>query len=169
MNTKELQNALAADLFVQRTALFAVLACDQLPARIDRTKQAAFIINLDSSADAGSHWVGLYFDGLSQFTYFDSFGLPPRQQSIKTFIKNNSNRPLVYNSRVLQDILTNSCGLYALYFVLKKARGATLNVILHPFSTLPNRQYINDRIISRLTLQLIGNNYKRLFVRFQDV
>ena len=169
MNTRDLQSILASDSFVQRTALFAVLACDQLPTRLDRTKQAAFIINLDSSADAGSHWVGLFFDGLSQFTYFDSFGLPPRQPSIKTFIKNNSNRPLVYNSRVLQDILTNSCGLYAVYFVLLKARGASLNVILHPFSTSPNRQYINDRLISRLTLQLIGNNYKRLSVRIQDV
>ena len=169
MNTRDLQSILASDSFVQRTALFAVLACDQLPTRLDRTKQAAFIINLDSSADAGSHWVGLFFDGLSQFTYFDSFGLPPRQPSIKTFIKNNSNRPLVYNSRVLQDILTNSCGLYAVYFVLLKARGASLNVILRPFSTSPNRQYINDRLISRLTLQLIGNNYKRLSVRIQDV
>ena len=169
MNTRDLQSILASDSFVQRTALFAVLACDQLPTRLDRTKQAAFIINLDSSADAGSHWVGLFFDGLSQFTYFDSFGLPPRQPSIKTFIKNNSNRPLVYNSRVLQDILTNSCGLYAVYFVLLKARGASLNVILRPFSTSPNRQYINDRLISRLTLQLIGHNYKRLSVRIQDV
>jgi hypothetical protein len=166
MNTRELQSILAADLFVQRTTLFAVLACDQLPARLDRTKQAAFIINLDSSSEAGSHWVGLFFNGLSQFTYFDSFGLPPREPAILSFIKNNSNRPLVYNSRVLQDILTNSCGLYAAYFVLKKARGANLKVILQPFSASASRQYINDRIITRLTLQIIGTNYKRLF---QDV
>jgi hypothetical protein len=169
MNTRELQSILAADLFVQRTNLFGVVACDQLPTRIDRTKQAAFIINLDSSKDEGSHWVGLFFNGLSQFTYFDSFGLPPREPAILAFIKNNSNRPFVYNSRVLQDIVTNSCGLYAVYFVLKKVRGASLKLILHPFSPSPARQYINDRLISRLTLALIGTTYKRLFRRFQDV
>jgi hypothetical protein len=160
MNTKELHTILAADVFVQRTSFFSVLACDQLPPRIDRTKRAAFIINLDLSTDKGSHWVGLFFNGLSQFTYFDSLGLPPLQRHILSFIKNNSDRRLIYNTRALQDILSNSCGLYALYFVLLKARGASLNCILRPFSTSSNRQYINDRIISRLVLHLIGNTYR---------
>ena len=148
MNTRDIHKILAADMFVHRFN-FKVLARDQLPTHIDRTKPAAFIINTDPSDRPGLHWVGLYFDGLGHFEYVDSFGLPPLHDEIETLIAHNTTQPLTYNTRGLQDILSNTCGLYVLYFILIKSRGGSMRRVVTPFTT-SHRQRVNDRVVYRL-------------------
>ena len=68
---------------------------------------------------------------------------------ISRFVERNSNKPLVYNTRTLQDVLSNTCALYVIYFLLIKIRGGTMRRVLLPFGS-GHRQRINDRIIYRL-------------------
>ena len=148
MNTDQIQRILDSDICVSRIGA-KVLACDQLPTYIDRSRRAAFVINTDPSDMPGSHWVGLYYDAAYRFEYFDSFGLQPVHAQIVSFIRRNSNRPLLFNSRHLQDTVSAVCGLYCIYFLLVKCRGGSMQRVLYPFSS-STRQWQNDRIIYRL-------------------
>lgn len=149
MNTNQIKRILLADVFVRRAHIVRVLPRDYLPTYIDRQKVAVFIINTDTSDRPGSHWIGLFYDGVGRFHYFDSFGLPPLHRDIVTFIEHNSSTPFLYNSRTLQDVLSDTCGLYAIYFILIKCRGGTMQRVLIPF-TSSHRQFVNDRVIWRL-------------------
>lgn len=155
MNSQQIRDILEGDIFVRRIPFVRVLARDQLPTQMERTRPAAFIINTDPITLPGSHWVGLYYNGVGEFTYFDSFGFGPLNSEIVYFIENNSNRPFLYKPCVLQDIPSDTCGLYAIYFIMIKARGGSLSRVLLPFQTSGRRQHINDRIIIRLTHQWI--------------
>ena len=151
MNTQEIKTILLGDPHLQRLTLVDVCACDQLPTYIEPTKAAAFIVNTDKGTDRGSHWVAIYIDTFANCTYFDSFGFGPLYSEIVNFITRNTTKPLIYNSRMLQDVGSTSCGLYAIYFLLMKARGRSLAQIVQRFLAT-NQQYKNDRII-KLTIQ----------------
>lgn len=165
MNTREIFRLISSDLFVKRYPLVRVLARNQLPRYIDRTKPAVFVVNTDPSWRPGSHWVGLHYDGMGQFEYFDSFGLPPTvYRNIHRFITRNSDRPVGYNSRILQDVLSDYCGLYVIHFVLMKARGANMKDLLRIFPA-ETKQWRNDRIVYRLLrpkLLKFGAKFERL-------
>ena len=149
MNTQQIYKILLSDSFVRRSPLIRVLARDQLPHHIDRTRTAVFIINTDASTNSGLHWVGLYYNGVGTFFYFDAFGLPILNSDIMTFVQTNSDRPLIYNTRHVQDCLSIACGLYAIYFMLIMCRGGTLRRVLQPFDS-SHRQFVNDKIVARL-------------------
>ena len=48
-----------------------VYSRDNLP---NRTKDGAYVINLDKHYDIGTHWIPLYVNAKTM-TYFDSFGV----------------------------------------------------------------------------------------------
>ena len=52
-----------------------------------KTKDGAYVINLDKYSDTGTHWVALYVYN-NDVTYFDSFGVEHIPKEIKTFINN---------------------------------------------------------------------------------
>ena len=68
-----------------------------------KTKDGAYVINLDEYSDIGTHWVALYVQN-NVVTYFDSFGVQHIPKEIKTFIdypssiKTNMFRIQAYNS-----------------------------------------------------------------------
>ena len=154
MNSDQILKVLLSDLLVRRVPSVKVLACDQLPDHINPTKTAAFVINTDPISLPGEHWVALFYNGLGRFYYMDSYGLPPLNDYIVTFIKAHSTRPYVYNPRALQHIINSTCGLYCIYFVLIKARGGTMKHFHTPF-TGTYHQYVNDMIIQRLTRPVV--------------
>ena len=74
-----------------------VYSRDNLP----KTKDGAFVINLDKYADVGTHWVALYVSKASpkdvndnNATYFDSFGVEHIPKEIKAFINRPSSSAL---------------------------------------------------------------------------
>ena len=56
-----------------------------------KTKDGAYVINLDEYSDIGTHWVALYVCN-NYVTYFDNFGVEHIPKEVKTFI----NRPLSF-------------------------------------------------------------------------
>ena len=67
--------------------LNGVYSRDNLP---DKTKDGAYVINLDEYSDIGTHWIALYVN-TKTVTYFDSFGVEHIPKEIKNFIKNDKN------------------------------------------------------------------------------
>ena len=56
---------------------------------LKKKKDGAYVINLDEYADAGTHWIALFYRR-SEIIYFDSFGVEHVPEEIKEFIGNKN-------------------------------------------------------------------------------
>jgi hypothetical protein len=75
-----------------------------------------YIINMDNSDKPGSHWVALFIDTQKRPYYFDSFGcIYPLE--VEAFMK-RTGKPLQYSKVHVQNINSNCCGYYCMYFCL---------------------------------------------------
>lgn len=117
---------------------------DMIPS--PESRPAAFIVNTDSSREDGEHWVALIVTKRNRCIYFDPFGFPPLHRDIINFIKREAPEGLFYSSMSLQNISSDVCGKYCVYFVERLARGDSLRTFLIKFSsnTFENDSYIND-------------------------
>lgn len=161
MDNKEISEIILRDPQAKRV-FRGVFPRDTLPRKrgIESKRRSVYIINTDHSGGPGEHWVALWFDGNNRAEYFDSFGLPPAHVTIKNFIDRNSVYPVKYNQRLFQSLTSSVCGVYVLYYVLMKSRGATLGRIQQWFKT--NNLFGNDRRVRSLVTQ-ITKSHKRLF------
>jgi hypothetical protein len=117
MNTLQLECALK-----HVAPRVGVYAADQIP----RGRTRGFIVNTQGAHLPGEHWVA-FWENNGKLEFFDSFGQKPTYygfQSTKT-----------YNTVVLQSPDSNTCGLYALFYVMCKSRGYTLEQIQNMFCT----------------------------------
>ena len=67
-------------------------------------------INLDSVFRGGTHWTCFLVIDNKSF-YFDSFGGQP-----DTFLLKQLPKPIIYHNYNIQDIISQLCGSYCLYF-----------------------------------------------------
>lgn len=89
--------------------LVGVFSKDKLPIT---NKDGGYIINLQDSDDGpGTHWTAFYVEGSSK-VYFDSFGVIP-PLSVQRFLRNK----YVYSTKHIQNIQSEICGYYVLYFI----------------------------------------------------
>ena len=112
-----------------------VYSRDNLP---NKTKDGAYVINLDEYSNIGTHWIALYVKN-NDITYFESFGVEHIPKEIKAFI----NRPL---SSVFQNknIKTNffriqaydliMCGYFCIGFINFMFKGKSLTEYTNLFS-----------------------------------
>ena len=114
MDTNRLKKML---LGTECSAETTVLACDQLPEQ-KPSPNTAFIVNLEESWRPGNHWIVLYIVDDNCVELFDSLVTSPdiNNKYIKSFI--SKYKILKKNAGVrLQNELSESCGLYCVYFV----------------------------------------------------
>ena len=67
-------------------------------------------VNIDDGSQGGSHWVCFYIKDTKSY-YFDSFGSSPGK-----FLLNQLLKPIIYHNYKIQDIDSQLCGSYCLYF-----------------------------------------------------
>ena len=67
-------------------------------------------VNIDNGSQGGSHWTCFYIKDNKSF-YFDSFGGAPDK-----FLLNQLPKPIMYHNYKIQDINSQLCGSYCLYF-----------------------------------------------------
>ena len=163
MNNKEITTLLKSDPRARRV-FKGVFPRDRLPTTINNNNNnlpSAYIINTDRSSGPGEHWVCVWFDGHGRAEYFDSFGLPPTLVAIQNFISRNSYVRSNYNQRLCQSLVSSACGLYVLYYVLMKSRGASLFRIQQPFH--PHNLRTNDTKVRTLVSNLLRHRNRKLF------
>ena len=56
---------------------------------LSKTKDGAYIINLDGYESIGTHWIALY-ENAKNVIYFDSFGVEHTPKEIRKFIGNKN-------------------------------------------------------------------------------
>ena len=104
-------------------------------------KQTLFIYNLEPSYMGGSHWVATYVKD-NVINYFDSFGLPPFEELVNH--AKRKNLTLLHQNQQIQNLYSNTCGYYCLYFLNEMHKGKYYFDLLQVFSrdTYKNEEFI---------------------------
>jgi len=147
MNSAQLQCVLSNDR-VSRHHATLVCASDQLPNRVV-TYPYGLILNTQESSRPGKHWVSIWIQSDQKSEFFDSFGLGPSTYGFDTFLQRVSKR-YSYNGEVLQSANSDTCGLYALFYILLKVRDYQMSDILNYFSK--DDTLMNDLFLYRFAL-----------------
>ena len=126
-----------------------VYACDELPEQM--CGPSFLVINTSPAIRPTGHWVGLAIKKNNSAEYFDSYGMSPFGKIAK-FIENNSTY-CVYNQNLVQQLSSNLCGYYAIFFVYMAARGRSLGHVMARFGS---DSRINDKKIFREIHSIAG-------------
>ena len=87
-------------------------------------------VNIGNYQNGGSHWCAFYIKDNKSY-YFDSFGGQPDKFLLKQLPK-----PIIYHNYIIQDINSQLCGSYCLYFFYLIERMNYYDAIL--------KMYFND-------------------------
>ncbi len=131
MDSFQLTRALHAGCEEQFAGVYSV---DQLPGRMsDRPR--LLVVNTDISAGLGRHWVAIYLpsDGEAP-EFFDSTGRAPDSYhpSFERFLVAHGPKYKFQTLR-LQGYGSQTCGLFCLYYGLKRCAGRTMEEIVKFF------------------------------------
>ncbi len=109
----------------------SVFMSDTLPKHVKPNENG--IINLDVNANPGTHWVAYYNDSNSKYIeYVDSFGMPPNKNTEK-FLR-TSNKEIMYNTTDFQNLSSNACGYFAMYYIKERNKGRSVYDVLYSFA-----------------------------------
>ena len=94
------------------------------------TQPYSCVLNLSPSGHAGTHWIALFSKDGKMVEYFDSYG-----RDIPMEIREKiGQRHTVTNGITLQQVGSNVCGQYCIYFVWNRDKGRSLKSIVADFS-----------------------------------
>ena len=114
-----------------------IFMSDEIPKR----EVGYYIFNLDNSAgdyskeddtSIGNHWVGLSIKS-DKAEYFDPFGEPPHENIIKWLKKRRPKYEIWYNTSQIQNLESDRCGWYVLYFLTSTAKVTSFYDIIHSY------------------------------------
>lgn len=156
MYAGEIIEILKQDSCVMPKLFKGVFSSDTIPLLNDNV--FVLITNTKQSNEQGEHWVAVYRN--DDKTYFmDSFGRTPNQISRK-FAKNLSDKKItkfISNRKSYQHILSESCGLFTIVYVLAICHGLEQEEFLNYFKE-------NDQINNELKVHYFLRKYlKQLF------
>ena len=115
-----------------------VYSRDTLP---DKTKDGAYVINLNEHSDIRTHWIALYVNNKT-VTYFDSFGIEHIPKEVKKIIGNIN---IISNIYRIQNYDSIMCGYFCIVFIDYMFKGKSLTDYINLFSH--NNFKKNDDII----------------------
>jgi hypothetical protein len=107
-------------------------------------EKKAIVINTDPHDQPGAHWVCVYLNS-PVVEYFDSYGLAPMHRDIQDFIARHGKG--VHNPHVYQDLNTDVCGQYCVYYLHQRHRsGKTVRDWILPWkgTSLQRDHYVDQ-------------------------
>ena len=143
-------STLDIDRKLETSNFLGAFAFDELPPRQDN--DFSVIVNTESSTEAGEHWIAIIFKK-KKFYFIDSYGRSPVnalftkdfKNKIKDYFKDYHYK---YNPRMLQDIFSNMCGYYSIYFI-REMENKSLKQALSIFnSNLKNNDALVKEIVN---------------------
>jgi len=130
MNDGQIESLIGYDP-IASTLFQGVFSADRLPQ--NPPLPCCLIANTDPESRPGSHWVAFYIDGNGIGEYFDSYGRPPTVQAFKDFLQKNT-ADWIHNDRLLQGVLSSTCGQYCIFYLLHRCRSVPMSDIVTMFN-----------------------------------
>jgi hypothetical protein len=146
-----LSNIEIDDIMIRKKAIYyhRCVSKDELVKLTPET--GSYIINMDNSDKPGSHWVAIFIDAVKRPYYFDSFGCPEPKEC-EAFMK-RTKHPIQINTVHIQNMASNCCGYYCIFFCLFMTYhiGRTNKLdefvrIFDPINELKNRNILIERL-----------------------
>lgn len=113
-----------------------VFCRDDIPSS-RKMKGKWFIVNLDTLAGPGTHWVLVYNCRPQSCYYFDSYGVEPPVEVAK-FMFSTKKKNCEYNDFRLQLLGSTQCGWWCMYIAKLLNSGADFTQIIHSFANASN-------------------------------
>ena len=110
--------------------------CDQIPKSMK--VPYCIIVNTDNANESGDHWTCIRVEKVKAY-FIDSFGRDfedstfPKdfRKSVRKLFKDKS---IIQNNKLLQDLTSNACGYYCVYFLDKLSLNYTFKNIVSDFT-----------------------------------
>ncbi len=163
MNSVQLYNALRVILKPYKIKSFDVLSSDKIQSAISKSKSfpSVYIVNIlpSYSKTIMGHWVVIIIVNCKTLDIFDSFGknLVSYNQSLFRFLNNYT---VIQLFRSVQNIDSELCGQYTLWYIKQRMQGYNFSQINAMFSRNTKQ---NDEMIQSFynnLKPLILDNYK---------
>lgn len=104
------------------------------------------VVNTDVSTKPGKHWVAIYFVNSNSLEYFDSLSEEPNEQ-IAQFL---SQFKVIKNEKILQNLFSDACGQFCIYFVVKRSLGVSFNNIVKFLYKIKNADHFVKNFVNAL-------------------
>ena len=143
MDTVQLEDAIMRDPICAKI-FGGVKAADKLPSYVSNSHKF-YITNTQNLKEPGEHWVVIYSNMLPEF--FDSCGQSPEsyKKEFQYFLVNHGPN-YIHNERRLQNIDSDVCGNFCLFYIYHRSRNISMKRILKMFTTDLES---NDRLVTR--------------------
>ena len=135
---------------------YGTVPCDRLPRTLPHEGPTACIVNTDPHDEPGKHWIAIWTEG-NVSEIMDSYGLSLEVYGTTDPIVEWLNRHFKYqlhNGKSLQSLFSQSCGYYALMYLIDRAEGRSMQQFLNRFK---RNDYVNND-------HKVGEMMKRLIV-----
>ena len=113
-----------------------VFSADTIPTELLNSNNFSIVCNMSGVNERGSHFVTILVKP-DQVFYIDSLGLPPIIPEMYNFLQ-RLRKPMVFNSKQVQDFSSKFCGFFCILFVLN------FNFPSTPLSFQSNDLMLND-------------------------
>ena len=140
MNTLELETYMKADSLIS-SYYGGVVPKDLLP--LQTVKPSFYVVNLDTSDKAGSHWIVMFHRDDKMTEYFDPLGKKPDEEFVSYLTLQSQH--YIFNNRRCQSRVSNLCGQYCLFYCYFRSRGYSMQDILGMFDE--NNLLYNDQLV----------------------
>ena len=134
---------------------YGTVPCDRLPRTIPQEGPTAYIVNTDPHDEPGRHWIAIWTEG-NVSEIMDSYGLSLEVYGTTDPLLEWLSRHFKYqlhNGQRLQSLFSQSCGDYALMYLIDRAEGRSMQQFLNRFKK--NDYVNNDRKVGQMMKRLI--------------
>ena len=134
---------------------YGTVPCDRLPRTLPQEGPTAYIVNTDPHDEPGRHWIAIWTEG-NVSEIMDSYGLSLEVYGTTDPIMEWLDRHFKYqmhNGQSLQSLFSQSCGDYALMYLIDRAEGHSMQQFMNRFK---KDDYVNnDRKVGQMMKRLI--------------
>lgn len=107
------------------------------------------VANTDKLGAYGTHWVCMYVPRENSVEYFDSYAQEPNQYIAK-YLK--PFRRVVYSIKELQDLFTDVCGEFCIYFLINRSRNKSFREIeSYLYKRQDNDEFVDNYVENLFT------------------
>ena len=143
---------------------YKTVPCDRLPKSPDKKGPVGYIVNTDPQGMPGRHWLALWtHDNVCEV--LDSYALPLETYETTEPLQkwlNQHWKYVVENGKSLQSIYSQSCGDYALFFLIDRSQKKSMNEFLNRFDKhdYTHNDHVVGQMLKRLIEKQVGWNRK---------